>query len=60
MLIYNALVSVYLTYLARVGHVEGPLLWPAIALHGVVALLLVWIWRGERRGATRRISPRRL
>jgi hypothetical protein len=25
------------------------LLWPAVALHAVVALLLVWTWRAERR-----------
>lgn len=51
MLIYNVLIVVYLTYLNKIGHLGGLLLWPAVALHGVVALLLVWIWRSERERA---------
>jgi len=49
MLIYNALIALYLAYLGTLGHVEGLLLWPGVALHAVVALLLVWTWRDERR-----------
>ena len=41
MLTYNALIALYLGYLGTVGHMEGLLLWPAAALHAVVALLLV-------------------
>lgn len=49
MLIYNVLVALYLAYLGTVGHLGGVLLWPAVALHAVVALLLVRTWRDERR-----------
>ncbi len=48
MLTYNALIALYLAFLGTVGHLGGLLLWPAVALHAVVALLLVWTWRGER------------
>ncbi len=48
MLIYNALVALYLGYLGTVGHMGGPLLWPAAVLHAVVAVLLAWPRRGER------------
>jgi hypothetical protein len=41
MLTYNALIALYLAYLGTVGHLWGLLLWPGIALHAVVALLLV-------------------
>jgi Ca2+/Na+ antiporter len=49
MLIYNALIALYLAYVGTVGHLGGVLLWPGVALHAVVALLLVWTWRDERR-----------
>jgi Ca2+/Na+ antiporter len=49
MLIYNVLIALYLAYLGTVGHLGGVLLWPGVALHAVVALLLVWTWRDERR-----------
>jgi hypothetical protein len=49
MLIYNVLIALYLAYLGTVGHLGGLLLWPAVALHAVVALLLVRTWRDERR-----------
>ena len=49
MLIYNVLISLYLAYLGTVGHLGGLLLWPGVALHAVVALLLGWTWRDERR-----------
>jgi hypothetical protein len=55
MLVYNALVALYLAYLGTVGHMGGILLWPAAALHAVVALLLVWTWGRRavnRDGAT--------
>jgi hypothetical protein len=31
------------------GHLGGVLLWPGVALHAVVALLLAWTWRDGRR-----------
>jgi Ca2+/Na+ antiporter len=49
MLIYNVLIALYLAYLGTVGHLWGLLLWPGVALHAAVALLLVWRWRDERR-----------
>jgi hypothetical protein len=49
MLTYNVLIALYLAYLGTGGHLGGVLLWPAVGLHGVVALLLVWTWRDERR-----------
>jgi Ca2+/Na+ antiporter len=48
MLTYNALIALYLAYLGTVGHMGGLLLWPGVALHAVVALLLVWTWRDAR------------
>ncbi len=49
MLTYSAAVTLYLAYLGAVWRLGGVLLWPAVALHAVVALLLVWTWRDERR-----------
>lgn len=48
MLTYNASIALYLGYLGTLGHLRGLLLWPAVALHAVVAVLLVWTWRKER------------
>jgi Ca2+/Na+ antiporter len=48
MLIYNMVIALYLAYLGALAHFGGLLLWPAVALHAVVALLLVWTWRAER------------
>ena len=48
MLIYNALIALYLAYLGTVGHLGGLLLWPAVVVHAAVALLLVWTWRDVR------------
>ena len=49
MLIYNAVIALYLAYLGTVGHLAGLLLWPGVALHAVVALLLIWKGCDERR-----------
>jgi len=49
MLTYNALIALYLVYLFAVRHHAGVMLWPAVALHAGVALLLVQTLRGERR-----------
>jgi len=50
MLVYNVLIVLFLGYLFTVGHLGGVLLWPAVVLHAVVALLLIWSWRIERPG----------
>jgi len=41
LLIYNVLVGGYLAALGVGGYAAGILLWPAVAVHGVVALLLL-------------------
>ena len=48
MLTYNAFIALYLAYLGVVQNMAGMLLWPAVALHAVVAVLLVW---------SRRLAP---
>jgi Ca2+/Na+ antiporter len=48
MLVYNVLLALYLAFLGTIRHLEGMLLWPAVALHAVVALLLLWAWRDRR------------
>jgi hypothetical protein len=48
MLTYNVLIALFLAYVGATQHVGGVLLWPAVALHAVVALLLIGIWRVER------------
>ena len=58
MLIYNVLIALYLAYLGTVVHLGGLLLWPGVALHAVVALLLVRASRdGRRAKATNRFRP---
>jgi hypothetical protein len=47
MAIYNALIALYLVGLGTLGSMQGMLLWPAVALHGGVAALLLW----KRRSA---------
>ncbi len=51
MLVYNAAIALFLAYLFAAEHMAGIMLWPAVVLHAVVALLLVWTWRGERISA---------
>jgi hypothetical protein len=38
---YNAVVAIYLTDVAIGPKLSGPLLWPVVALHAVLALLLI-------------------
>ena len=40
MLLYTTLVMLYLAYVGIGGEWAGPLLWPAVALHAALALLL--------------------
>jgi hypothetical protein len=44
MLIYGTAVSLYLAYLGLAGGLAGVLLWPAVALHVVLAILLARAW----------------
>ena len=48
MLLYNVLIALYLAYLGTAGQRWGLLLWPAVALHAVVASLLVWARQANR------------
>ncbi len=42
MLAYNALVATYLAFVGVALGMGGVLLWPGVALHAVVAALLIW------------------
>jgi hypothetical protein len=44
LLIYNLLVTLYLLYLGIGGKLVGVLLWPAVALHAMLAILIVRSW----------------
>jgi len=50
MLTYNSLVTAYLLCLGIGGEQVGPLLWPAVALHGILSFLLARQWRLENTG----------
>jgi hypothetical protein len=49
MLTYSALATLYLLYLAIRGEWVGPLLWPVVALHGILTVLLAWTWFQSRK-----------
>ena len=40
MLTYGGLATLYLAYLGVIGEWVGPLLWPAVVLHGILTVLL--------------------
>ncbi len=44
MLIYSSAVTLYLSYLGIQGDWVGPLLWPAIILHGILTVLLLGVF----------------
>ena len=44
MLIYNALMTAYLIWVAGQGEFRGPLLWPVVVLHMLMTILLVAVW----------------
>lgn len=48
MLFYNAVAALYIAYLGLFVS-SGLLLWPAVALHAAVTILLVRSWRDERQ-----------
>lgn len=47
LLLYNATIAVYLIWLSTHWAMKGPLLWPAVVLHAIVALLLALSSRTE-------------
>jgi hypothetical protein len=52
MLAYSALASLYLLYLGVRGEWVGPLLWPAVALHAVLTLLLALYYGSKQPTAS--------
>jgi hypothetical protein len=51
MLAYNTLIALCLAYVGLFEQQQGILLWPAVALHLAVALLLAWTSRDTRSNA---------
>ena len=49
MLTYSALAMLYLLYLAIRGEWVGLLLWPVVAVHGILTVLLAWAWLQFRK-----------
>jgi hypothetical protein len=52
MLTYNLLAVLYLIYVGVNGGV-GRLLWPAVAEHAALAVLLLWAWRTDKEHRAR-------
>jgi hypothetical protein len=48
LLIYNAAAALYLAYVGWSGPWGGALLWPAVALHCVLTVLLILASRGGK------------
>lgn len=44
LLTYNLLATAYLLYLGIGGKLVGVLLWPAVALHAILAILIIRAW----------------
>ena len=44
LLVFSVLVALYLVYLGIGSSFVGPLLWPAVVLHSVVAIVLARAW----------------
>jgi hypothetical protein len=57
MLTYNALAALYFLYLAIRGQWSGPLLWPAFAVHAVLAILLARAWYKAHKLAAQSETP---
>ena len=50
MLTYGVLVTLYLGYVGLAGGFTGLLLWPAVAVHAILSMLLARLWlAGEQR-----------
>jgi hypothetical protein len=52
MLIYDAVVALYLAYLGIVGGLVGVLLWPAVAVHVILAAILTWQYASDKKADT--------
>ena len=44
MIVYSATITLYLAYVGFAGGLSGILLWPAVALHAILTVLLTGIW----------------
>lgn len=51
MLTYGALAALYLAYVGIRGETVGPLLWPAVAIHAMLVVLLLRTRSGESTGS---------
>ena len=49
MVTYSLLATLYLIYLGLGGKWSGKLLWPAVAVHAVLTILLARAWFNERK-----------
>jgi hypothetical protein len=47
--IYNLLAMICLGYLGIAGKLAGVLLWPAVALHAVLVIPVIYAWRATRQ-----------
>lgn len=57
MLTYSLLVTLYLLYLGLGGHWVGMMLWPAVAVHAVLTILLTWAWyKARHSGEVREVK----
>jgi hypothetical protein len=58
MLTYNALATAFFAYLGIRGNWVGPLLWPAVALHAVMAIFLgrAWLMSPKKDGENNHAS----
>ena len=57
MLTYSVMATAFLAYVAIRGHWVGPLLWPAVVLHAVVAILLARAWLMRPKAGGRNSQP---
>jgi len=48
LLLYNALVTLYLAFVGLGTEFVGVLLWPAVVVHGVLMALLAYAWSKDR------------
>jgi hypothetical protein len=46
LLVYNLLATIYLIYLGFATNLTGILLWPAVAMHAILTVLLGRAWKG--------------
>jgi hypothetical protein len=49
MLTYSAVVTLYLCYVGLAGGYTGVFLWPAVAFHMILSILLGTVWLSDRR-----------